>query len=115
MALSCEGTCNAPRAYWRGYLRLSLVFCPISLLVATSERRKVSFHRIKRSVAKRATASAIARSMKVPADGKVGQDAFVVIRQVIQQTNLVAFAPIVLTSHHIALEPRGKGIMGTLL
>jgi hypothetical protein len=64
---------------------------------------------------KTATASAIARSMKVPADGKVGQDAFVVIRQVIQQTNLVAFAPIVLTSHHIALEPRGKGIMGTLL
>ena len=36
----------APRAYWKGYLRLSLVSCPISLFPATSERDKVSFHQI---------------------------------------------------------------------
>src|SRR5258708_38170062 len=36
----------APRAYWKGYLRLSLVSCPISLFPATSEREKVSFHQI---------------------------------------------------------------------
>ena len=36
----------APRAYWKGYLRLSLVSCPIALYPATSEREKVSFNQI---------------------------------------------------------------------
>ena len=36
----------APRAYWKGYLRLSLVACPIQLFPATSEREKVSFNQI---------------------------------------------------------------------
>jgi DNA end-binding protein Ku len=34
----------APRAYWKGYLKLSLVSCPIALFPATSEREKISFH-----------------------------------------------------------------------
>jgi hypothetical protein len=33
-----------PRAYWRGYLRLSLVGCPIELLPATSQSEKTHFH-----------------------------------------------------------------------
>src|ERR1700676_5568199 len=36
----------APRAYWKGYLRLSLVSCPVQLFPATSEREKISFHQI---------------------------------------------------------------------
>jgi DNA end-binding protein Ku len=36
----------APRAYWKGYLRLSLVSCPIQLFPATSEREKIRFHQI---------------------------------------------------------------------
>jgi DNA end-binding protein Ku len=36
----------APRAYWKGYLRLSLVSCPIQLFPATSEREKVRFHQL---------------------------------------------------------------------
>src|ERR1022692_2217519 len=36
----------APRAYWKGYLKLSLVSCPIALYPATSEREKVSFHQL---------------------------------------------------------------------
>jgi DNA end-binding protein Ku len=36
----------APRAYWKGYLKLSLVSCPVALFPATSEREKVSFHQI---------------------------------------------------------------------
>jgi hypothetical protein len=28
-----------PRAYWKGYLRLSLVACPIELFPATSQRK----------------------------------------------------------------------------
>jgi hypothetical protein len=32
----------APRAYWKGYLKLSLVSCPIALFPATSEREKIT-------------------------------------------------------------------------
>lgn len=36
----------APRPYWKGYLKLSLVTCAVSLAPATSEREKVRFHTI---------------------------------------------------------------------
>src|SRR5882757_6636317 len=36
----------APRAYWKGHLRLSLVSCPIELYPATSEKDKVSFNQL---------------------------------------------------------------------
>ena len=35
-----------PRAYWKGYLQLSLVQCPIALYPATTERDKIRFHPI---------------------------------------------------------------------
>ena len=34
------------RAYWKGFLRLSLVSCPIQLFPAISEREKIRFHQI---------------------------------------------------------------------
>jgi DNA end-binding protein Ku len=165
----------APRAYWKGYLRLSLVSCPISLFPATSEREKVHFHQINsktgnriryhkvdEGTGKEVPAEQIVKAYQVgkgyievtdeeleaivlestrtieidefvprneidelynirpyyiAPDGTVGQDAFVVIRQVIEEMKMVALARIVLTTreHIIALEPRGKGIMGTLL
>ncbi|HZU50843.1 MAG TPA: Ku protein [Sphingomicrobium sp.] len=43
----------APRAYWKGYLRLSLVSCPIQLFPATSEREKVRFHQLNRTTGNR--------------------------------------------------------------
>ena len=43
----------APRAYWKGYLRLSLVSCPIALYPATSEREKISFHQINKKTGHR--------------------------------------------------------------
>src|SRR6202030_3444338 len=43
----------APRSYWKGYLRLSLVSCPIALFPATSEREKVSFHQINKATGHR--------------------------------------------------------------
>jgi len=43
----------APRAYWKGSLKLSLVSCPISLFPATSEREKVSFHQINKNTGHR--------------------------------------------------------------
>jgi DNA end-binding protein Ku len=36
----------APRAYWKGYLKLSLVSCPIAMYPATSEREKISFQQL---------------------------------------------------------------------
>jgi len=43
----------APRAYWKGYLRLSLVSCPIQLFPATSEREKVRFHQLNKDTGNR--------------------------------------------------------------
>src|SRR5437764_793940 len=43
----------APRAYWKGYLKLSLVSCPISLFPATSEREKIHFHQINKKTGNR--------------------------------------------------------------
>jgi DNA end-binding protein Ku len=166
----------APRANWKGYLRLSLVSCPIALYPATSEREKVRFHQINRDTGNRIKMvrvdaetedeipyEKIVRGFEVgkgqyievtdeeleaislestrtididefvPKDeidnlynirpyyiapeGKVGVDAFAVIRDVIEATKKVAIGRVVLTSreHVIALEPRGKGLMGTLL
>jgi DNA end-binding protein Ku len=36
----------APRPYWKGYLKLSLVTCAVSLTPATGDREKVRFHTI---------------------------------------------------------------------
>src|SRR5439155_2592260 len=43
----------APRAYWKGYLRLSLVSCPVVLYVAASASERVRFHRINRKTGNR--------------------------------------------------------------
>ncbi|MGA8800389.1 MAG: Ku protein [Pseudolabrys sp.] len=166
----------APRAYWKGFLRLSLVSCPIQLFPATSEREKISFNQINKETGNRVRyrkvdedtgeevrpdeivkgyqvdkgryveindeeIEAIAlestrtididefvprteiddlyliRPYYIVPDGKVSQDAFAVIRNVIKQMNMVAIGRVVLTSreHVIALEARGKGLMGQLL
>ena len=166
----------APRAYWKGFLRLSLVSCPIQIFPATTDRDKISFNQINRETGNRVRyrkvdeetgeevtpdeiikgyevekghyieidedelASIALESTKtieidefvpkteiddlynirpyyIAPDGKAGQDAFVVIRNVIEQMKMVAIGRVVLTSreHVIAMEPRGKGIMGTLL
>jgi DNA end-binding protein Ku len=43
----------APRAYWKGYLKLSLVSCPIALYPASSSSERVSFNRINRKTGNR--------------------------------------------------------------
>jgi DNA end-binding protein Ku len=43
----------APRAYWKGYLKLSLVSCPIALFPASSEREKISFHQLHKETGNR--------------------------------------------------------------
>ncbi|TXI00347.1 MAG: Ku protein [Rhizobium sp.] len=34
----------APRSFWKGYLKLSLVTCPVAMAPATSDNEKVRFH-----------------------------------------------------------------------
>ena len=34
----------APRTYWKGYLKMSLVTCPVQMMPATSDNEKVRFH-----------------------------------------------------------------------
>jgi DNA end-binding protein Ku len=166
----------APRANWKGFLRLSLVTCPVALYPATSDADKVSFnqinkntgHRIKymkvdaesgdevenddiikgypidkdnyiqvtkdelENIALESTRTIdidefvhrdaidtryLIRPYYLVPDGKVGHDAFAVIRETIRKMDMVAIGRVVLTSreHIIALEPLGKGLIGNLL
>jgi DNA end-binding protein Ku len=52
----------APRANWKGFLRLSLVTCPVALYPATSDSEKISFNQINRNTGHRI------KYMKVDAD-----------------------------------------------
>jgi DNA end-binding protein Ku len=166
----------APRANRKGFLRLSLVTCPVALYPATSESEKISFnqlnrktgHRIKYAKVDADTGEEVAnedivkgykvdtdtfievtkeelenvalestrtieidefvdrsdidpryliRPYYLRPDGKVGHDAFAVIRETIREMAKVAIGRVVLTNreHIIALEPLDKGLMGTLL
>jgi DNA end-binding protein Ku len=43
----------APRSFWKGYLKLSLVTCPVTMMPATSEHEKVRFHTLNRETGNR--------------------------------------------------------------
>src|ERR1700726_1106335 len=162
----------APRANWKGFLRLSLVTCPVALYPATSDSEKISFNQINRNTGHRikyARVDAdtgeevpnedIVKAFKVDTDtyvegtkeevenvalgttrtieidefvqreeidpryiirpyylrpdGKVGHDAFAVIRETIRETNKVAIGRVVLTTraHHRA-RAAGQGTDG---
>jgi len=166
----------APRANWKGFLKLSLVTCPVALFPATSETEKVTFnqinkqtgHRIKytrvdaetgdevpsediikgykvdtdtyvtvdkdelENIALESTRTIdidefvprseidelyLVRPYYIVPDGKVGHDAYAVIRETIRTMDKVAIARVVLTNreHIVALEARGKGLVGMLL
>ena len=166
----------APRANWKGYLRLSLVSCPIALYPASSLSEKVSFNRVNRKTGNRLKQQNVdsetgevvpkedmARGYKIETgqylivedeeleavqientriididqfvpkneideryielpyyiapDGQVGQDAFAVIRDTLGKLNMVALGRVVLTrrEHVIALEPKGRGLLGMTL
>jgi DNA end-binding protein Ku len=54
LARACRvGVFMAPRAYWKGYLKLSLVSCPIALYPASSSSERVSFNRINKKTGNR--------------------------------------------------------------
>jgi DNA end-binding protein Ku len=43
----------APRSFWKGYLKLSLVTCPVAMMPATTESEKVRFHTLNRATGHR--------------------------------------------------------------
>lgn len=43
----------APRSFWKGYLKLSLVTCPVAMTPATTEGEKVRFHILNRKTGNR--------------------------------------------------------------
>src|SRR3978361_548165 len=166
----------APRANWKGFLRLSLVTCPLPLFPAPSESEKISFNQINRKTGHRikyqkvdaetgdeVSSEDIVKGYKVDTDsylevtkdelenialestrtieidqfvprseiddlylvrpyyivpdGKVGHDAYAVIRETIRSLDKVALGRVVLTNreHIISLEARENGLMGMLL
>jgi DNA end-binding protein Ku len=166
----------APRAYWKGSLKLSLVTCPVGLYPASTAAEKTRFHMINRETGNRLkqqmvdadTGDVVEGDQKgrgyelskgkyvevekneleavqiesnhtididnfvpreeidrrylnhpyyIVPDGKAGVDAFAVIRDAMKDQDRVALARIVLTNreHIIAIEPLGKGLLGTTL
>ena len=43
----------APRPFWKGYLKLSLVTCPVQMEPARTAQDKISFHTINRKTGHR--------------------------------------------------------------
>jgi DNA end-binding protein Ku len=171
-----DGLQQMPRRQtWKGFLRLSLVTCPIALFPATSDT-EVSFdqinkktgHRIRYVKVDAGTGEEVAsedivngykgstgsyievtedelddialesthtieidefvprseidplyiiRPYYIVPHGKVGHDAFAVIRETVRSMNKVALARVTLTNREriIALDPRDEGMLGMLL
>lgn len=45
----------APRTFWKGYMKLSLVTCPVTMMPATTEGEKVRFHTLNAKTGNRVT------------------------------------------------------------
>ena len=58
----------APRPFWRGYLKLSLVTCPVAMLPATSEAARVRFHTLNRATGNRVHARYVDAETGQPVD-----------------------------------------------
>jgi DNA end-binding protein Ku len=58
----------APRPYWRGYLRLSLVTCPVLLYPAVTQAEKTHFHQINKRTGNRLRQQMIDEETGKPVD-----------------------------------------------
>ncbi len=166
----------APRTYWKGYLKLSLVSCSIAVNPATSSSERISFRQINKQTGNRLRQQLVDEVTREPVEAEdkgrgyeidkgvfipvddeeiealqveskhtveidsfvpaaqidkryydspyyispndsVGAEAFAVIRDAMKGKGVVALGRIVLNKRErvIALEPFGKGILGTTL
>ncbi|WP_367718749.1 Ku protein [Nitratireductor sp. GISD-1A_MAKvit] len=58
----------APRSFWKGYLKLSLVTCPVAMTPATSENEKVRFHTLNARTGNRVVSQYIDAVTEKPVD-----------------------------------------------
>lgn len=58
----------APRTFWKGYLKLSLVTCPVAMAPATSDSEKVRFHTLNRRTGNRVVSRYIDSVSRKPVD-----------------------------------------------
>ena len=58
----------APRSFWKGYLKLSLVTCPVAMMPATSESEKVRFHTLNRKTGNRVVSRYVDSVTRKPVD-----------------------------------------------
>jgi DNA end-binding protein Ku len=165
----------APRANWKGYLKLSLVSCSVALFPATTTSGRVRFNIINRETGNRVHNQVVDAETGEPVEDedrvkgykqgskyilleddeldrvalesthtieieefvprdevdeiyldesyylvpedKVGYEAFAVIREAMEKTDLVGIARVVLYRRErlLMVQPRGKGIMATSL
>jgi non-homologous end joining protein Ku len=56
------------RTYWKGYLKLSLVTCPVAMSPATSESEKVRFHTLNRETGNRVVSRYVDAETGKPVD-----------------------------------------------
>src|SRR5216684_2899216 len=101
------------RPYWKGYLKLALVSCPIALHAACSTAERIAFRQINRATGNRLRQQLIDEETNEP----VGQEAFAVIREAMRGKGVVALGRLVLSKRErvIALEPYDKGLLATTL
>ena len=58
------------RAFWKGYLKLSLVSCPIALYTGTSATERVSFRQINKKTGNRLRQQLVDEATREPVEGK---------------------------------------------
>ncbi len=58
----------APRPFWKGYLKLSLVTCPVALTPATTDADRVRFHTLNRKTGNRVVSRYVDSSTGEPLD-----------------------------------------------
>lgn len=58
----------ATHSFWKGYLKLSLVTCPVAMIPATSEAEKLRFHTLNRKTGNRVLAQYIDVESEKPVD-----------------------------------------------
>lgn len=58
----------APRSFWKGYLKLSLVTCPVAMTPATSENEKVRFHTLNARTGNRVVSQYVDAVSEKPVD-----------------------------------------------
>jgi DNA end-binding protein Ku len=60
----------APRAYWKGYLKLSLVSCPIAVSPAASSSERISFRQINKKTGNRLRQQLVDEGTREPVDAE---------------------------------------------